>query len=282
MMKKIFAGLLSFLFIASFACTCFADSGKPPWFPDDLESFEDFHDENAPRVVDNADVLTDDEEAALLERIQDITDRTGFDLVIYTTPTSYDYGSDRALLARDFYQFNGYGYDEEYSGSVFMICFEEGNRGWESQGCGRVREYFTEENINALDDYIDSDMRNGDYYEAMLTYTDKLSELYSTGTLVYDEDNTVVNIGFSAVIAVIIAAIVARVLYSGMKKVKTATNADLYIVPGSEHIRVSKDHFLYIHTRRELRQEDNDGGGSTFSSGSSSGGRSFSGGGRSF
>ncbi len=281
-MKKIIACLLSCVFITAFGCTCFAGQGKPSWFPEDLETFEDFHDENAPRIVDEADVLSDDEEQTLLEKINDITDATGFDLVIYTTPTSYDYGSDRALLARDFYQFNGYGYDEEYSGSVFMICFEEGNRGWESQGCGLVRQYFTEENINALDDYIDSDMRNGNYYEAMLTYTDKLSELYSNGTLVYEEDNTVFNIIVAAVLALIIAAIVTKVLYSGMKKVKIATNADLYIVPGSEHIRVSRDHFLYIHTRRVLRENNSNKGGSTFSGGSSSGGRSFSGGGRSF
>ena len=52
-MKKILSIVLTALFILSFGTLCFADE-LPYWYPEDVEAFEDYHAESAPRVVDDA------------------------------------------------------------------------------------------------------------------------------------------------------------------------------------------------------------------------------------
>ena len=63
-MKKLLSIVLTALFILSFGTLCFADE-LPYWYPEDVEAFEDYHAENAPRVVDDADIFSDDEEEDL-------------------------------------------------------------------------------------------------------------------------------------------------------------------------------------------------------------------------
>lgn len=50
-----------------------------PWYPDDPKAFQDFHNEAAPRVVDNADLLTPDQEELLAAHIADMRERLGLD-----------------------------------------------------------------------------------------------------------------------------------------------------------------------------------------------------------
>ncbi|MBP5753396.1 MAG: TPM domain-containing protein, partial [Treponema sp.] len=62
---------------------------KPYWYPEDVNSFVDFHDENASRVVDDAHIFSDSEIAQMKERIKKIQDESGFDLVVFTDTSSY-------------------------------------------------------------------------------------------------------------------------------------------------------------------------------------------------
>ena len=260
---------------------CFA-AEMPSWYPDDVSSFTDFHNENAARVVDDADVFTDSEEYELTNQINELIEKHNMDFVIYTTNSSYGLSHD--ILAADFYQFNGYGIGSDYDGSVFMICFEPGNRGWFTAARGsHCRSYYTQDSINQLDDLIEDDMVDGNYFSAAKDYVSIIDQLYSTGKIKAPK-NTGRNIGISAVIGLIAGLITMGVMNSGMKKVKVATNADPYVVRGSFKIRKSRDHFLYMHVTRTRRENNNrSGGGSSFSGGfSSSGGGSFSGGGRKF
>ncbi len=280
--KRILICLPVFLMaLLLFSTTCFAGE-KPDWYPDDVTAFQDFHNSGAPRVVDDADVFTDSEEYELTNRINEMIGTYNMDFVIYTTNRSY--GMTDNMLAADFYQFNGYGIGDDYDGSVWMICFEPGNRGWYTAARGeKCRRYYTEENINTLDDMIEDDMIDGDYFYAAEEYIDLVGELYRTGT-VKAPKNTGKNVGISAVIAAIAGLFTTLGLNSNMKKVKVATNADPYLVNGSFKIRKARDHFLYMHVTRTKRNTENrNGGGSSFSGGfSSSGGGSFSGGGRKF
>ncbi len=286
-MKKLLSIVLTALFILSFGTLCFADE-LPYWYPEDVEAFEDYHTENAPRVVDDADIFSDDEEEDLTSRIEELISKYDRDFVIYTTDSSY--GFTHQILAADFYQFNGYGLGDDYSGSVLMVCMESGNRGWYTAIRGESRSYYDEDIINAIDDGIYPDMADGYYYDAMCTYINEIDELYDTGTLSTTSSSSGgSSIMFSLIVAmvvgVIVGAIVLTVLYSSMKKVRLATEADKYIVNDSINIRVSHDYYLYSTVTRVKRENKSSGGGggSSYSSDySSSGGGSFSGGGRSF
>lgn len=279
-MKKIISAMFAAFIIISISTVCFASPyDTPDWYPDDIYSFSDFHAENAPHVVDNADIFTDAEETALSAKIDQLVSSYGKDFVIYTDISSYN--MEVRTLAADFYQYNGYGIGDDYSGSVLFICMEPGNRQWYSAACGSARDYYTANNVNDIDDSIYDEMVDGEYYDAAVDYINCLDVLYghkvSSGSLIG------IIIG-CALAGAGIASIVLFCLYKGMKKVKIATEADQYIVPGSFNIRRSRDYYLYSTVIRRKRETNSGGGGrSGFSGGfSSSGGRSFSGGGRRF
>ena len=67
--------------ITSLAAQNMSARQMPDWYPKDISQFKDFHDYNAPRVVDNADIFTADEEARMLEGIRHIQDDYNIDLV---------------------------------------------------------------------------------------------------------------------------------------------------------------------------------------------------------
>lgn len=283
-MKRFLTLLLAAALCIALPLTALAAAEKPDWYPEDVGAFEDFHALNAPHVVDDADMFTDAEEAALSEKIAAVIEAHGFDLVLYTAPSTY--GLDHATLAADFYQFCGYGFGEDFAGSVLLICMDPADRGWYTAICGAARDYFTSERLNDVDDAIEPLMVSGDYYGAMERYFDEIDALYARG-LPGEEP---VSFGFSALaglfIGLIVGFIVMAVLVAQMKSVRRASHAAGYLVPGSFHLNGSSDHYLYSTVTRRLRPKDSGssgGGKSNFSSSrSSSGGRSFSGGGRKF
>ncbi len=285
-MKKILALITAVLFILSFGTLCFADD-LPSWYPSDVSSFEDFHADSAPKVVDDANLFTESEKEELTSKINELVSEYDTDFVIYTTNSSY--GFEHNVLAADFYQFNGYGIGDDYNGSVLMICMQSDDRGWYTAASGSCRSYYDSDNINAIDDGIYPDMADGNYYFAMLTYIDEIDELYSTGfvgdTQISEGDDSIsFSLICSAIAGIIVGAIVVLVMRSSMKKVKIATEANSYLVNGSVKLHNSRDYYLHTTVSRVKRSDNNHGGGGSSHSGSfsSSGGRSFSGGGRSF
>lgn len=284
MKKRFLTLLLAALLALALAIPGLAADGMPDWYPDDVSSFEDFHAVDAPRVVDDADMFTDEEEAALSEKISDVIAAHGFDLVLYTAPSTY--GLSHRTLAADFYQFCGYGLGDDFDGSVLLICMDPADRGWYTAICGASRDYFTSERLNRIDDAIEPLMISGDYYGAMERYFDEVDALYARGF----PGKEPVSIGFPAFAGVILGLIVGfiamAVLVSQMKPVRRATHAAGYLKAGSFRLRSKSDHYLYSTVTKRLHPKDNggsSGGKSNFTrSHSSSGGRSFSGGGRKF
>ena len=63
--------------------------------------------ENKDYVVDNADILTDSEEAELEQKAAEVSQRQGLDIVLLTVNSLE--GKTVANYADDFYFFNGYG-----------------------------------------------------------------------------------------------------------------------------------------------------------------------------
>ncbi len=252
------------------------------WYPKDPSSFQDFHNTTASRVIDNADLLTDAEEAELAAHIADMTARTGLDFILLTDTSSY--GLTRDLYAADFYQFNGYGLGDNYSGVIYFVCMERDNRGFYTAARGDARTLLTENNVNAMDDKTYDLFVDGDYAKAIRTQFDSLDSLYTNGSLPIDRTPFLI----AGVIAIVIGLIGGFVNLSKkrrqMKTVETATNASIYSNRGLTLTNNLDVKFNTVVTRTKRESDDNHGGGgSSYSGGfSSSGGGSFSGGGRSF
>ena len=152
------------------------ESGKPAWYPKDLEAFVDFHDADAPRVVDVADIFTKEEEEQMLSIIKAIQKDAGKDMVVYTDVSTY--GLSRKTYAADINELCGYGLGEDFSGTVLFICMEKDNRGWWTDATGQCEEIYSEYVINYLDDALEPYMIKGKYGEGVIDYLKNVKNLY--------------------------------------------------------------------------------------------------------
>lgn len=151
----------------------------PDWYPEDVSSFQFFTNPNAERVVDLADIFTDEQEAQMRRRIAEISALTAKDIVVYTDITAY--GMEHNMLAADFYDFNGYGIGESRDGMILFICMDELDRGWQEVSTGSVEQLHTQSNAAALDDRLYNYLVSARYGEGVLDWIENIESLYTKG-----------------------------------------------------------------------------------------------------
>lgn len=177
-MKKILAFILTALLLTS-ALPALAQGEMPDWYPEDISAWTYEADPDAPRLKDEADILTDDEETLLLEEMQRVSAETGIDVVLWTSPTAY--GMDQESLIEDYYDFNGYGLGEDHDGMVMLVCMDPEDRGWAVAATGRMETIYTREAAEALDDVLYPFMKAGDYAEGLTGWVCALPTLVTKG-----------------------------------------------------------------------------------------------------
>ena len=237
------------------------------------------------RLVDNADLVLDTEEATLLKKLDEISERQQLDVVVVTvesvgdkTPTEY---------ADDFYDYNGYGYGENRDGILLLVSME--NSDWHITPMGYGITAFTDAGIEYLSEQFLDDLGDGNYAAAFTTYAEKCDEFitkaktgepFDNGNLPKEPYDFLVWILISAVVGVVAALIITRVMKGKLKTVRFQPVASNYVRQGSMNLTNSQDIFLYTHVDRRPRPKENSSGGS--STHSSSSGTSHGGGGGHF
>ena len=240
-----------------------------------------------PRLVDNADLLDDEEEALLLGKLDEVSERQQFDVVIVTASTID--GKSPMAYADDFFDYNGYGKGADRSGALLLVSMED--RDWWISTRGYGITALTDFGIEKIgDDIIRDGLSDGDYYDAFVTFV-KDCDSYVTqaknGTPVdrntYKEPFPFVKrIGASAVIGLIVSLIVGSALKGKMTSVKAAKTAASYTRPGSFYLRDQSDVFLYNNVTRTAKPQETRSGGGGSSTHTSSSGASHGGGGGKF
>ena len=247
-------------------------------------------------VIDNAELLSSEEEAALEEKIQSIRQEYAVDVVILTVD-SLD-GKTPQDYADDYYDYNGYADD----GLLFLLSMEE--RDWYISTKGNAIYALTDYGIQQLGEGILSYLSAGDYYggfDAFLNdlptylsafrdgspidgYADTSGDYYhgDQEDVVYYDDSEYdssprIHIWLSLAIGIVIAAITVIAMRASMNTKRPQRSAGDYLQESSYHLRTNQDMFLYSHMDRVRIKDDDDdhGGGSsvhTSSSGSSHGG----------
>ncbi len=265
----------------------------PSWYPEDTSSFVRTTDESKPRVIDNADLFSDSEEESLNKLINKMKESFGYDFVILTeneTNTSYDFycgtlgESYESQYLNDYYQYNGYGTGENYSGAMLYINDKDGYIASAYNFFGDCESYNTSEvkgkfSID-LDDYLNESLK---CYKAAMNFLKHTSTvLRGKALIIHDDVENSLTVG--GIGGAIVAFIVVFICKRKMKTVRKATNADRYVT--SFDVTRNRDVYLNTTTTRKKieRSSSSDGGGSSHFSGgfSGGGGSSHSGGGRSF
>ena len=258
-MKKILTVLLALLITLSFAVPAFAEA--------------------MPRLVDQADLLTDAQEAALLSKLDTISNKHGMDVVVVTADTLE--GKSPTAYADDFYDYNGYCED----GILLLVSMEDSD--WWISTAGYGITAFTDAGIEYLGNRFVPSLSDGDYAGAFEIYANTCDEFitqaktgdpYDTHNLPKEPFAFLMNLGICFVIGLVIAAIATAIMKGQLKSVRSQSGAANYVKTGSLNVTHRQDLFLYRDVKRTAKPKDS-GGSSTHTSSS---GRSHGGGGGKF
>lgn len=242
--------------------------------------------EEPKRLVDGADLLTDTEEAELLQELNEISVRQQLDVVVVTT-TSLD-GKSMMEYADDFYDDNGYGMGETYDGALLLIDMD--SRQWWISTAGYGITALTDAGIEYIGEEFLPYLNDGEYYKAFSTYA-RLCDDFVTQARegeAYDVSNmpkkafpAMTRLVMSLIIGIVVGLVGVTALKGQMKSVRAQSAAGSYVTEGGLQLHTSRDRFLYVHRDRERLPEPEHGKGGS-STHTASSGRSHGGGGGKF
>lgn len=233
---------------------------------------------STPAVVDGAGLLSPDEVSALTELADAIYAEHQFDAVIVTMDSIG--GGDPWAWANDYYDDNGYGYGANDDGMLFLLVMD--TREWAISTCGSGRSYFPDGSQDAMVDYILDDLSGGDYdaaFEAWLMLCDEtLDAPASVGSdyrddyeydysYEYDygydydrEPNHFLLIAAALALGFLASMIPMGIMKRQIRNVRAKSGAEDYTRPGSMNLTTRSDRFLYTHTSRVRRAQNNSSG----------------------
>lgn len=219
-------------------------------------------------LYDEADLLTDSEEAALMGKLAAVS--TGYEAqIVVVTIASMDGGNIDTYV--DYvYDSMGFGYGENYDGVLLLVCLDPREYRILSNGFAGVA--IDPDDISKISDEIVGDLSDGDYAGAFNQFADECA-YYLDGHINGFPFNAGKSLAISLIVGVVIGLIVAFVLKGQLKSVHSQSRAQEYVKNGSMHVNLSNDMFLYRTVTRTKKQS---------SSSSGSGGTARSKGGGSF
>lgn len=219
-----------------------------------------------PRLIDEADLLSDGEETQLLEQLDEISQRQQADLVV-VTKKSLD-GKSAMEYADDFYDENGYGWGDGKDGILFLISMEE--RDWYITTSGFGITAVTDAGLEYLSDQFLEDLSEGDYLAAFTIFA-RMCDDYLTQAktgVPYDTDHLpkkpfpfASRLAAAFGIGFLIALFAAEMMRSRLKTVRHQPTADSYVKKGSMKLTKETDMFLYRQIQRRERPKQNNSSG---------------------
>ncbi len=243
-----------------------------------------------PLVVDNAGLM-DAEQIQLLEELaQSLRDTYQMDVVILTTNTLD--GKTPQAYADDFYDEQGYGCGEDFSGLLLLLSMED--RDWYISTCGRAIDAFTDYGIQQSMSESLAYFSGGSYYFGFAAWLNELPRFfraYNAGMPIdksepfrpLPQEPQVSSQGpdlfFSLFLGVLAGGITLGVMRYSMNTKRSQAGASDYLAQDTYRLQNRMDLFLYSRTRKTPRSSSSSGGGrggsSTHrsSSGRSHGGR---------
>ena len=156
---------------------------------------------------------------------------------------------DAQAAADDIYDYNGYGYGENYDGILFYIADSE--REYHFSVCGSGETIFNENGLKYLEKIVVPFLKEDNYYAAVKSYadhTEELLEMAAEGKPFNKRQHSM-----KYILCVVAGALLPLILaYFMMHKklcaMKTAVKEDYagnYMKPNSMNLDFSRDIFLY-------------------------------------
>ena len=210
------------------------------------------------RVIDDADVLSASDEAALEQAITLIREKYQFDVVLLTK-TSID-GKTPRYYAGDYYDYGGYGYGDKRDGIILLLVTGSGvgNRDYTIVNTGRGEKIFDDDAMYEIEDAMLPYLRASNFSVGMAKFVSGVEARLQYMTPKNGTTRAAVII-FGA--GLVIGLIVALILKGQMKTVRRKINAQSYIKDGSFNLNRVQDIYLHTTTTRRKIETSSSGGG---------------------
>lgn len=227
-------------------------------------------------LIDDANLLTDSEEAALTRKLEAASNAYNAQMVIVTI-TDAD-GWDVATFTDLLYDTAGFGYGSQKDGILLLICMDP--REYQILTNGYAGVVIGPAEIDRLCDVMDDHLPYGEYVEAFVGFTEGCAAYLDQGS--YDYSDYAFPVGrwlaISLVIGLVVGLIVVLIMKGKLKSVRRQYRAHDYVRDGSMKVDIHHDIFLY----RTVTRRKNSDSSSSDSHSRSSGGSARSRGGGSF
>ena len=214
-----------------------------------------------PLVVDQANIIPDDVEAALIARCDTIAEEYEMEVAIVTAS---DFGGLIAeAYADDFYDFNGYGYGENDDG--MLVVYKPGEEGereiyitTHGNGSSVFFQGIREGIIADMKDYLIAE----DYEKAFNMYLDRAEEQLKPGT-------PVIWLFVLALVGAVVGLLITGSMTAKNKSVIAQNQAKVYTRQGSMVVTGAQDVYAYsfVDTKPKQTSDSSDSSTHTSSSG---------------
>ena len=223
-------------------------------------------------LYDDADLLTDDQEAELAQKLEAVSHAHNTQLVIAALP-SLD-GEDIDDYVEYLYDSMDFGYGQTREGVLLLICMDP--REYRIMSNGQAGVAIGPKQVDTLCDFMDMYLPNGHYVAAFHSFADQCGEMlqyYASGSPFQVGKNLAV----SLVIGLVAGLIVALILKGQLKSVRKQYTAHVYVKQGSMQVNLRHDIFLYRNVTRTRKQEREESSSTSGSGGTArtKGGGSF-------
>ena len=251
-----------------------------------------------PRLVDEADLFTAEQEAVLLAQLDELSERQKCDVIIVTVPSI---GRQAPMAyADDFYDYNGYGYGDGDDGILYLLSMEFRDQAYSTYGFAIPA--FTDAGQKYIFAMMKDDLKKDDWNSAFAKYIPLCDEfltaarngdpmdIHNLPATPEEVRNTIIALCLFGSILLAICILVARSIVGRMVRktssggVVTNVSAYDYQVPNSLYFVYAYETFIdkkVSKTRKPVTTSSDSGSGSrggssthTSSSGRSHGGSS--------
>lgn len=276
--ETFYGGVLAYLY--------FAEASFPPPPPESLSRVAEG--EQLPRLTDDVGLLTQEEAAELLAKLDEISERQKFDVVVAVVPALDS--REARLYAADFMEENGFGYAGTDDCAILLLAVENRDFGFAAQGYGL--QVFTEAGQEYLDKLFLPNLKQDRYFEAFMAFADAADEFISQADSgePYDKGNIprtpserlgrqLLFVFISLAAGLAVAGIATSRWKKQLKSVVLQAGAAEYVRPGSLVVTGQQDVLLYSNVSRSAKpkESNNSSGGNGGGSFSSSSGKSTTG-----
>lgn len=220
-----------------------------------------------PLLVDDADVLSENEEAELLSQLNKISEDQEIDVAVVTV-YSLD-GKDPQDYADDFYDYNGYATD----GILLLVSLEYSD--WHITTTGYGITAVTDAGLDYMADKFVPYMSDGEFYDAFECYAELCDEFitaakngtpYDVDTLPKEPFAPGMTLIISLIIGFVVALIATGIMKGKLRSVHSQPRAADYIKSDSFQVTRARELFLYRNVTcvpRPKPQSSSSGGSST-------------------